>query len=229
MLGREEAFASEGKKIVAIGRSYTYNWPGNRVPKPLPEPLLFIKPTTSYILDGQQVEIPQNCEVYHEVELAVVIGKKGKDIAEDKAYDYVSGYALALDMTARNIQAKAREAGLPWTICKGMDTFTPISSFIPKSLIASPSNVDLLFTVNGIVRQSGSTADLIYSVGQLIAFASSVMTLEPGDTILTGTPEGVSRIMPGDRIFASLSVSGSELASLSVDVVQKTTGYKFLL
>ncbi|KAF9605447.1 hypothetical protein IFM89_017466 [Coptis chinensis] len=123
-------FISMGTKIVAVGRNYAAHAKelGNAVPK---EPVLFMKPTSSYLPSGGNIEIPHPLEsLDHEVELAVVIGQKARDVSEATAMDYVGGYALALDMTAREIQSSAKSAGLPWTVAKGQDTFTPISSFV---------------------------------------------------------------------------------------------------
>ncbi|KAH7842044.1 hypothetical protein Vadar_000755 [Vaccinium darrowii] len=121
---------SLGTKIVGVGRNYVAHAKelGNAVPK---EPVLFLKPTSSYLENGGTIEIPEGLEsLHHEVELAVVIGQKARDVPEAAAMDYVGGYALALDMTAREIQASAKSAGLPWTKAKGQDTFTPISSVV---------------------------------------------------------------------------------------------------
>nr|DAD38125.1 TPA_asm: hypothetical protein HUJ06_008766 [Nelumbo nucifera] len=121
---------SMGTKIVAVGRNYVAHAKelGNAVPK---EPVLFLKPTSSYLQNGGTIEIPHPLvSLDHEVELAVVIGQKARDVSEATAMDYVGGYALGLDMTAREIQSSAKSAGLPWTVAKGQDTFTPISSVV---------------------------------------------------------------------------------------------------
>ncbi|GFZ21784.1 fumarylacetoacetate (FAA) hydrolase family [Actinidia rufa] len=179
---------SVGTKIVAVGRNYAAHAKelGNAVPK---EPVLFMKPTSSYLENGGTIEIPHPLEsLDHEVELAVVIGQKARDVPEATAMDYVGGYALALDMTAREIQASAKSAGLPWTIAKGQDTFTPISSM-----------------VDGEIRQKGSTKDMIFGIPYLISHISSIMTLFEGDVILTGTPQGVGPVKAGQRITAGLT------------------------
>ncbi|PIA61315.1 hypothetical protein AQUCO_00300689v1 [Aquilegia coerulea] len=136
-------FITIGTKIVAVGRNYAAHAKelGNAVPK---EPVLFMKPTSSYLSNGGNIEIPHPLEALdHEVELAVVIGQKARDVSESTAMDYVGGYAVALDMTAREIQSSAKSAGLPWTVAKGQDTFTPISSFLPKSTVPDPDNLEL--------------------------------------------------------------------------------------
>jgi len=187
------------RKIVAVGRNYASHAQelGNPVPT---KPFFFLKPTSSYIVEGSPIEIPKGAEVDHEVELGVVIGKKGRDIAEKDALNYISGYALALDLTARNFQAEAKKKSLPWSASKGYDTFCPVSSFIPKEQIPNPHNVNLWLKVNDELRQKGNTSDMIFNIPQLVSIVSSIMTLEPGDLLLTGTPEGVNSIKAGDVV-----------------------------
>jgi len=154
-------FIHTGRKIVAIGRNYSEHAKelGNAVPT---EPFFFLKPTSSYITDGQSIEIPAGCEVHHELELAVVIGKEGRDIPAEEAEGYIAGYALSLDMTARNVQDKAKKESRPWTASKGFDTFTPIGPFIPKDQILDNGNVDLSLQINGVTKQQGNTRDMIF-------------------------------------------------------------------
>jgi len=196
---------SVGTKIVAVGRNYAAHAKelGNAVPK---EPVLFMKPTSSYLEVGGTIEIPHPLEsLHHEVELAVVIGKKARDVPEASAMDYVAGYALALDMTAREIQASAKEAGLPWTVAKGQDTFTPISSVLPKEAVPDPDNLELWLKVDGEIRQKGSTQDMMFKIPFLISHISSIMTLLEGDVILTGTPPGVGPVKAGQKITAGIT------------------------
>eukprot|EP01111_Echinosteliopsis_oligospora_P005310 TRINITY_DN18592_c0_g1_i1.p1 TRINITY_DN18592_c0_g1~~TRINITY_DN18592_c0_g1_i1.p1 ORF type:complete len:219 (-),score=68.86 TRINITY_DN18592_c0_g1_i1:215-871(-) len=193
------------KKIVAIGRNYAQHAKelGNAVPT---KPFFFLKPTSSFVRQGQPILIPPSIgEVHHEVELGVVIGKKGKDIKAENAFDYVSGYTIALDLTARDIQQAAKTKGMPWTEAKGYDTFTPIGDFIPKDKIPDPSNVELYLEINGKIKQKGSTKDMIFQIPQLIEAVSKVMTLEEGDIILTGTPEGVGPMFPGEKVKAGIT------------------------
>ncbi|KAL0089401.1 hypothetical protein J3Q64DRAFT_1728428 [Phycomyces blakesleeanus] len=196
-------FLTTGRKIVAIGRNFSEHAKelGNAVPK---SPFFFLKPTTSYVANGGKVEIPNGCEVHHEVELAVVIGKDGRDFCASEAMDHVAGYALAIDMTARNLQNEAKKQGLPWSTAKGFDTFTPISDFIPKDSIPDASNVDLWLKVNGKFTQQGNTKDMIFKVPTLLEYVGSIMKLEVGDVILTGTPKGVGPIKAGDVITAGM-------------------------
>ncbi|KAL5701322.1 acylpyruvate hydrolase [Ranunculus cassubicifolius] len=199
------ALLNIGTKIIAVGRNYAAHAKelGNAVPK---EPVLFMKPTSSYLSNGGNIEIPHPYEsLDHEVELAVVIGQKARDVPEVSAMDYVGGYALALDMTAREIQASAKSAGLPWTVAKGQDTFTPISALLAKSMVPDPHNLELWLKVDGEYRQKGSTSDMIFKIPFLISHISSIMTLFEGDVILTGTPKGVSPVRAGQKITAGIT------------------------
>ncbi|KAI4317564.1 hypothetical protein L6164_025427 [Bauhinia variegata] len=194
-----------GTKIVAVGRNYAAHAKelGNAVPK---EPVLFLKPTSSYLENGGTIEIPHNVDsLHHEAELAVVIGKKARDVPESSAMDYVAGYALALDMTARDLQAAAKSAGLPWSLAKGQDTFTPISSVLPKSMVPDPDNLELWLKVDGEIRQKGSTKDMMFKIPFLVSHISSMMTLFEGDVILTGTPPGVGPVKEGQTIAAGIT------------------------
>ncbi|OIW00121.1 hypothetical protein TanjilG_29111 [Lupinus angustifolius] len=192
-------------KIVAVGRNYASHAKelGNAVPK---DPVLFLKPTSSYLENGGTIKIPHNeGSLHHEVELAVVIGKKARDVPQSSAMDYVAGYALALDMTARDLQAAAKSAGLPWTLAKGQDTFTPISSILPKTQVPNPDDLELWLKVDDEIRQKGSTKDMIFKIPFLISHISSVITLFEGDVILTGTPQGVGPVKEGQTITAGIT------------------------
>eukprot|EP00897_Mesotaenium_endlicherianum_P005481 jgi/Mesen1/4961/ME000248S04243 len=192
-------------KIIAVGRNYAAHAKelGNAIPK---EPFFFLKPASSFIQQGASIEIPPPLqEVHHEVELGVVIGKRGRDIPQAEALSYISGYALALDMTARELQAAAKAKGLPWTVAKGYDTFCPVSDFIPRSQVADPQALELWLKVDGVEKQRGSTSDMIFSIPFLISHISSIMTLEEGDLILTGTPEGVGPVKAGETITAGIT------------------------
>lgn len=197
-------FVEFGRKIIAVGRNYREHAAelGNPVPK---TPLIFLKPPSSYLQQGGKIKLPPGCdELHHEVELGVVISKTGASIAESNAMDYVGGYALALDMTARDLQNKAKKLGQPWTLAKGFDTALPVSRFISKTEIPQPDNVHLWLKVDGELKQDGNTRDMIFTIPYLISYISQSMTLEEGDFILTGTPEGVSVVKPGQTIACGL-------------------------
>ncbi|KAG6915050.1 hypothetical protein DXG01_013716 [Tephrocybe rancida] len=225
------AFVQRGKKIVAIGRNYAAHAKelNNATPK---EPFFFLKPTTSYVKSGGRVEIPRGIIAHHEdpgpVELGLVIGKGGRDIPQASAAAHVAGYTLAVDMTARNLQDKVKKAGLPWSAAKGFDTFTPIGPFIPKTTVTDPHALRLSLKINGVTKQDGTTSDMIFRIPRLIEHISSIMTLEEGDLILTGTPEGVGQVVPGDKVECLLADSnGEELASLDFSVAAREGGYEF--
>jgi 2-keto-4-pentenoate hydratase/2-oxohepta-3-ene-1,7-dioic acid hydratase in catechol pathway len=179
------------------------------------DPLLFLKPSSSVIFNGDSIIIPSKSKcLHHEVELGVVIGKKCKNINQKNAMNYILGYLLALDITARDIQSEAKKNGWPWTVAKGFDTFAPISDIVLKEDIKNPNNLDLELSLNGIVKQSSNTKNMIFSVEKIIEFISQIMTLEKGDLIMTGTPEGVGEISSGDIIEAKLD----NLCSLKIFV-----------
>ncbi|MEL7835054.1 fumarylacetoacetate hydrolase family protein [Fodinibius sp. Rm-B-1B1-1] len=203
------------RNIFCIGRNYVEHAHelNNKVPG---QPLVFLKPTSSIIFDGDEIHIPKaSNNVHHEVELTVAIGKAGKNILKDNALDYVDGYGIGIDVTARDIQQQAKENGHPWSVAKGFDTFAPLSSFVSSDKIANPQDLDLRLTVNDEVRQSDNTKLMIFPVAELIHYLSTIFTLQPGDMIMTGTPKGVSPIHKEDNIKASLN---NGLATLSVTV-----------
>ena len=159
---------------------------------------------------------PRVSELHYEVELGVVIGKGGRDIPKSSALTHVAGYALALDMTARNLQSEAKTKGHPWSVAKGYDTFCPVSEFIPAERLDC-SRCSLWLRVDGEERQRGSTSDMIFPVPDLLAFISSIFTLEPGDLVLTGTPEGVGPVAAGQTITAGVD----DLLEMSFPVVAR--------
>lgn len=179
------------------------------------EPLLFLKPASAVIFNNDSIIMPQKSQLlHHEIELGIVISKKGKNIPKDQAQNHILGYTLGLDITARDIQQEAKQHGWPWSIAKGFDTFCPLSEVILKNKINNPHNLSLTLKVNGEIRQQSNTNQMIFSVEEIIAFISNIMTLERGDLILTGTPEGVGPLQPGDVVEASLD----NLLQLKVDV-----------
>ena len=179
------------------------------------DPLLFLKPASSVIFNGESIIIPSMSQcLHHEVELGIVIGKKCKNVSQQESLDYVLGYLIALDITARDIQTEAKKNGWPWSIAKGFDTFAPISEVVLKEDLPNPNNIDISLKINGEIRQSSNTSHMVYSIERIIEFISHIMTLEPGDLIMTGTPEGVGEITKGDILEAGLS----EICLLKVDV-----------
>jgi acylpyruvate hydrolase len=156
-----------------------------------------------------KLEIPPGCkELHHEVELAVIIGKSGRDIPASSAMSHVVGYTVALDMTARDWQDEAKKKGLPWDAAKGFDTSCALGSFIEKSKVSDPHNLNVWLKINGETKQNGNTKQMIFQIPSLIEHVSSIMTLEEGDIILTGTPSGVGPVLPGQTITAGVESVG---------------------
>jgi 2-keto-4-pentenoate hydratase/2-oxohepta-3-ene-1,7-dioic acid hydratase in catechol pathway len=189
-------------KLVCVGRNYAEHAAelGNEVP---PEPLIFLKPSTSVVGPDEPVVYPAISErVDHEAELAVVIGKRCRHLNEDEAPSVIFGYTAANDVTARDLQKKDGQ----WTRGKGFDTFAPVGPWIDTEF--DPANRAVRCLVNGAVRQDGNTALLIYSIGRVLAHVTQFMTLEPGDLVLTGTPAGVGPVQPGDVVTVEVEGLG---------------------
>lgn len=177
---------------------------------PPKEPYFFLKPATSIIGNGGTVLIPKMSQnVHHEVEMAVVIGERGSHLPKSAAMGCVAGYAIIIDVTARDIQDAAKREGRPWAIAKGFDTFAPMSSMVPKSSVPNPHDRDIWLDVNGERRQRGNTAQMIFDIPSIIEYVSSIMTLEPGDIIATGTPDGVGPLVAGDEVEAGIAGLGT--------------------
>ena len=189
-------------KIVAIGRNYRAHARelGHEVPS---EPLLFLKPPSALLDPGGTIVRPAaSSRVEHEAELAVVIGRRARRVAEADALAHVFGYTALCDVTARDLQ----RADVQFTRAKSFDTFCPIGPWIETEL--DPRDVAVRARVNGVVRQDGRTRHMVFAVAQLVAYASAVMTLEPGDVIATGTPEGVGPLVAGDALEVEIEGVG---------------------
>jgi 2-keto-4-pentenoate hydratase/2-oxohepta-3-ene-1,7-dioic acid hydratase in catechol pathway len=199
-------------KILCIGRNYTAHVVEmGDVSEAVP--VVFLKPTTALVADGGEVLLPrQSDDVHHELELVAVIGKKGRHIAEADALGHVAAYALGLDLTARDLQAEAKSTKGPWSIAKGFDTFAPLGPLADAAEVGDPQALEIALSINGEERQRGTTDHMVFSVARIVSFLSSVFTLEPGDLIYTGTPEGVGPVRDGDRLEAT----GTNLPALTV-------------
>ncbi len=190
-------------KLLCIGKNYAKHAAEMKSAVP-DEPVVFLKPATALIGHGGAVVLPaMSREVHHEVELVAVVGRGGTDIPEADALARVAAYAVGLDMTARDLQLKAKQKGHPWSIAKGFDTFAPLGDLAPAEAVPDPQALDLRLTVNGAVRQASHTSDMVFSVATLIAYCSRIFTLEPGDLLYTGTPEGVGPVEDGDVLEAT--------------------------
>jgi 5-carboxymethyl-2-hydroxymuconate isomerase len=196
-------------KLICVGQNYKKHIEELKSTKSK-DPLIFMKPSTSILHEGEPILLPDfSDEVHHETELALLIGKTAKNIPAGKWNDYVEGVGIALDLTLRDVQNEAKKNGHPWTICKGFDGSCPLSNFIPLQEIKDIQDLRIQLYVNNDLRQDGFSGDMIWTVDELLVFVSKIFTLEPGDLILTGTPEGVGRLKSGDRLEATISEVGT--------------------
>jgi len=192
----------EPSKILCVGRNYVEHAKelGNEVPK---VPLIFMKPPSSIIANGDAILLPpQSTQVEHEAELVVVIGRKARNVTTETAKEYIFGYTIGNDVTARDLQKTDGQ----WTRAKGFDTFCSFGPWIDTEF--DPSDAVVTCRVNGQMRQMASTRDMVFNVGTLIAYISSVMTLEPGDLLFTGTPAGVGELRNSDEVVVEIEGLG---------------------
>lgn len=193
---------AQPSKILCVGRNYVEHAREHNAEVPK-IPLIFMKPPSAILDPGGTILLPpQSQQVEHEAELVVVIGKRGRFISPEEARDYIFGYTVGNDVTARDLQRSDGQ----WTRAKGFDTFCPFGPWIDTDF--DPADALITCRVNGQLRQMASTRDMVFNVAQLIAFVSSVMTLEPGDLLFTGTPAGVGPLRPGDVVEAEIEGLG---------------------
>jgi len=187
-------------KIICIGRNYSEHAKemGSAAPT---EPIFFMKPDTALIPKRTPFYYPDfTKDLHHEIELVVRINKLGKNIAEKFAHEYYDEIGLGIDFTARDLQLKCKEKGLPWEIAKSFEHSAPVSEeFIPKSVLTL-HNIPFKLTNNQEIVQTGNSADMIFTIDQLIAYVSRFMTLKIGDLLFTGTPAGVGPVKIGDHL-----------------------------
>lgn len=204
-------FVLTGKKIIGIDSNYKALIKGNNLIEP-EKPPVYLKTTSSYAVEGQNIKIPPRGHLRQDVSLGVIIGgfdqiilgKKMKNIPEDKAVEFIGGYCLTLDMTDINLMKSCLETGLTCALAKSFDTSCPVSRFISKKELPDPANVRIWAKVNGEMKQDSSTSDMFFSIPTVISFISKYMTLEPSDLILTGSPQGGVPVKPGDLIECGL-------------------------
>ncbi len=190
-------------KIICVGKNYAAHAAehGSEVPE---LPLLFLKPPSAVVGPGAPIWLPpQSQRVEHEAELALVVGRRARWIGAEQAADVILGYTCGNDVTARDLQQQDDQ----WARAKGFDTFCPLGPWLETEL--DPADALVSCTVNGQPRQMASTRDMSFPAVQLVAFISSVMTLEPGDVIMTGTPSGVGPLKPGDEVTVEVEGIGS--------------------
>jgi 2-keto-4-pentenoate hydratase/2-oxohepta-3-ene-1,7-dioic acid hydratase in catechol pathway len=201
-------------KIIAIGRNYAEH--AKELNNPVPTtPVIFMKPDTALLKDNKPFYHPDfSTDIHHEIELVLKVSKEGKHISEKFAADYFDEIGLGIDFTARDIQSRHKEKGLPWELAKGFDHSAPISNFLPKTDFPDLYDLNLKLDVNGETRQQGNTKDLLFSFEKLIAFVSQYITLKKGDLIYTGTPQGVAAVKQGDYLEGYLQ--GTKLLNFYV-------------
>jgi 2-keto-4-pentenoate hydratase/2-oxohepta-3-ene-1,7-dioic acid hydratase in catechol pathway len=195
-------------KIVAVARNYQAHATEmqSEIPK---EPHFFLKPPSSLLGDNGEIILPKaSARVDHEVELAVIMKKRTKEVVPEGVQDKILGFTVMVDVTARDIQAQAKQKGMPWTIAKGFDTFAPIGPVIMPAQAIDVNNLGIWLKVNSEYRQQGNTSQMIFTVEQLVSYISTIMTLEPMDIIATGTPSGVGSMQDGDIIEAGIERIG---------------------
>ncbi len=206
---RMKAPLARPRKIVALGRNYALH--AKEANKPVPdEPILFLKAGSSVIGPDEPIRVPTDVgRVDHEVELAVVIGRTAKGIRPDEALSYVAGYTVLNDVTARAMQAADLANQQPWFRSKSFDTFGPMGPWmVTADEVKDPGRLQIECRVNGKLRQRSSTKHLVFPVPQVLAYISQRITLEPGDVVSTGTPEGIGPIVPGDDVVCRIEKIG---------------------
>jgi len=207
-------------KIICLGRNYRKHAEelGNVVPE---KPIIFLKPPSSLIVEGEKILLPsQSQDVQHEVELGVVIGKAGRYIPRAEAVGHILGYCIFLDITARDIQKEETKRGAPWALAKGFDTFAPVSQVVRREELAHPEDLAIRLWVNEEIRQDSNTRYMIFGIGEIIEYISSFMTIEYGDIIATGTPEGVGPIR--NRNIVTVEIEGIGKVRFEVELQRGT-------
>ncbi len=202
-------------KIVCVGRNYVAHAKelGNEVPT---KPVLFLKPSSALIYSGGKIEHPKfSQDMHHEVELVLLIGKTIKNASAEEAGNAICAYGIGLDMTLRDVQSELKKNGQPWTLAKCFDNSAVISDFVSKEDFELTLDEEILLKVNNEVRQKEKLNLMIFSPVKIVEYISSVMTLEEGDLIYTGTPAGVSKVVVGDKLHAEIK----NLATLDCEVI----------
>lgn len=187
-------------KIFAVGRNYTEHIAELNNERP-EEPVIFTKPDTALLKNNQPFYYPEfSQDIHHEVELVLKVCREGKNIQEKFAHKYYDQIGLGVDFTARDLQQKAKEKGLPWAIAKGFNGSAPISVFKPVSDFKDLNNINFSLMVNGEEKQKGNTSLMLFSFDFIISYLSKFFTLKKGDLIFTGTPKGVGAVVVGDKL-----------------------------
>lgn len=204
MANRDIISIFAGMKIIAIGRNYAEH--AKELNNPVPTtPVIFMKPDTALLKDNKPFYYPEfSQDIHHEIELVLKISREGKHISEKFAGRYFEEIGLGIDFTARDIQSRHKEKGLPWELAKAFDNSAPVSRFLPRESFSDLYNIGFRLDINGNTVQQGNTRDLLFSFERIIAFVSQYITLKKGDLIYTGTPQGVGPVKPGDHLAGYL-------------------------
>lgn len=206
------------RNVFCIGKNYVdhikeFDTPEKaaEIPK---EPVIFLKPTSAVLTDSNIVKIPEvngkkiSANLQNEVEMVIVIGKDGSNIPEEKVNEYIYGYAVGVDFTLRDIQAAAKEKGLPWAVAKGFATSGPVSDVVKKENLSDPQALDISLKINGETKQSANTSLMIFKINFIVSYLSQIFGLQKGDIIFTGTPAGITKLASGDSIDAEIQEIG---------------------
>ncbi|MDU9391949.1 fumarylacetoacetate hydrolase family protein [Pseudomonas sp. zfem002] len=201
------------RRVYCVGRNYAAHAREMGFDPDREPPFFFCKPADAVVpvADGQTLELPyptQTSNYHYEIELVAAIGKGGRDIALDQASQHVFGYAVGLDMTRRDLQMQMREMGRPWEIGKAFDASAPIAPLHPASQVGHPAQAGIWLQVEGADRQRSDIDKLIWSVPETIAYLSRFFELQPGDLIMTGTPEGVGPVVAGELMVGGVDGLG---------------------
>lgn len=203
------------RRIYCVGRNYAAHAREMGGDPTREAPFFFMKPADAVLGDGSAMPYPPGTKnLHHEVELVVALLSGGRDIPVERALDCVFGYAVGLDMTRRDLQNEAKQQGRPWDMAKGFDLSAPIGAISPVALCGHLTAGKIGLTVDGALRQSGDLGDLIWSVPETIAYLSTLVALEAGDLIYTGTPDGVGPVVPGNRLVAT--IDGLETLTVTI-------------
>ena len=188
-------------RIYCVGRNYADHAREMGHDPDREPPFFFMKPANAVVQNGAAIAYPVGTsDCHHEIELVVAIGRGGKNIPTEKALEHVWGYGVGLDMTRRDLQGEAKKMGRPWEMGKSFDESAPMTALVPAAEIGHPAKGAIWLKINGEVRQNGDLAMQIWNVQEQIAYLSKLVTLEPGDLIMTGTPAGVGPVKKGDRL-----------------------------
>jgi fumarylpyruvate hydrolase len=218
VIGRDEQFPV--RRVYCVGRNYAAHAREMGFDPDREPPFFFCKPDNSVVVvkpgtTGTIAYPPGTSDYQHEIELVVAIGKSGSNISVEQAPDYVFGYAVGLDMTRRDLQIKSRDKGRPWELGKAFDQSAPISSIYPVAAFGHPKNQAISLMVDGTQKQKSDLSNLIWSVPEVVMHLSQFFTLQPGDLIYTGTPEGVGKVIAGQTMLGEIE----GLGQLHVNVI----------